>query len=336
MNKLMVVFFFVFHTQATILYLNDGRVIEGKLVVKNHVIDRSRSSFRFMQHQRLSNSVPLTINKSYLDSIVSVDTTYHFVKGALVEDIQDTSVCLFNLDKSKWKKGIYRTYAEMYYNSPSIEGSWQLVNAEVRLSSQRRKDVRLSLAYYLFDTATNKRKEIKGVYWGYCDGENIYYQSESYLTELLVDDQFLFVEALKEISVSKGISGIGDPHFVPTSNIVSTPGGSFTVNTGSMFMGGSGGSVSVKIMVFESLLIARHTGIVNNVLCFQTSNFAGQIESQPELHREYNAISQSVITANPFIKTKFFLRYLDLTDSPWFAWHEKYNKVYQKGLEEYE
>lgn len=326
------------------LYLIDGRVIKGKVVSTKHVVDRERYTFNFMKREKTSNSTPMTIYKPSLDSVVLLDTTLHFVKGSLVEDIKDTSICIFDLEKDKWKKGVYRTYAELYYNSPVQMDNLILQNATINARPKKNKDreerdvlyvsrtrtLNIQNVYSLIDTISLKEFKLPNDYWGYCDGHSIYYSYDGYLCKVIYDEQFLFSGFL-----NKTIEGLISAHMTvplnaPQTIMISTPVGNTHLNIGGSFVGGSGGSI--EVWEYEPLVFDRKDGIAQSVYSFQSYRFNEIIANQPPLQKEYKAIPEKVIKENPSMQYTFLLRYLDLIDHQWFAWYKVQKELLPKDF----
>lgn len=335
MSRLLFLFLFFCNVQATTLYIVNGEIIKGHYENRSDILNPEKASFKFNYLNKAAKTVAIRVLKTSLDSVVLKDTTLRFDKGVFLGYISDTSTCIFNVNKIAWKKGLYRNYAEFYYNCPSLSGNWILKNAEARLSAEKRKKVNVTNFFELIDSISQEKLKFIDDYWGYCDGENIYYQNESFFSMVLIDEQFLFADVLHKVFVDRGVSTKTMPMIhVPTTTTISTPGGSFAVNIGGSFIGG-GGSVKVKIMKYEPIMIERTTGITSNVFSYSPYNIEKIIREQPDLLKEYKLIPQTVVDANPLIKTKFFMKYLDLTDNPWFTWYDDRVKAFKKDLEQY-
>ena len=102
------------------------------------------------------------------------------------------------INTTVYKKGIYKSFEEFKYNSPSITSSFTFNKNNVWLLEDEEKEDRVK----------------KYEYWGFCDGEKIYIRwNKNY--ELLEKGRYCFFEA-KEVNIIPVISsGIPIPVPIP-------------------------------------------------------------------------------------------------------------------------
>lgn len=355
MNRLFCIMLLALNVHSATLYLIDGEVLTGKVVVSKKLKDKTTHQINFMQDQKNSNSKPLTISKLQLDSVVVNGSTLHYKKGALIEHISDTSSCIFDIGKEKWKKGIYCNYAELYYNCPSIVTDWTVKSPRLKLMADNSKRVTAHNAYVFYDAQTQKEEKLKTSCYGYCDGENIYIINGSYLSKVLIGDQFLYTVVLDKISMDASDS---TSIFMEKFNPVSSS--AFTLSNGQGFLmalglfagggvsiGGSNLSFSVRFGVvpsgrrvrrwcFVPAIIDNTTGIISDLFSFNPDKFEELIADQTHLLAEYKRIEPKIFDANPLLKTEFYFRYLDLINHPWFSWYDTMYQTHINDLKQYE
>lgn len=339
MNRLIFTLLFILPISSATLYLNNGSVKNGYFDMPEQLTEIEYLRVRFINNE--TDSL-ISVQKSYIDSVQIKGKTLRYVKGALLEHLPDTSDTIFNVGKGGLKKGIYRNYAEFYYNSPGVQVGWALRNPHLRLSSEKRKEVKTHNAYIFFDTLSQKEVKIRSEYYGYCDGENVYLISGSHLCRILIGENFIYSLALEKVSVERGNTvGSLNPTIAPVSQGMPFPPVGLNIGlnilTGNVSIGiGMGsGPTKVRRWGYKPLIIEKNTGVIHEVLNFRPHNIEEVLSKQPTLLKEYNAIAPSVIKANPLLKTEFLFRYLDLIDSPCFSWFDKRLRIHKKDLEQY-
>ena len=110
------------------------------------------------------------------------------------------------IDATVYKKGIYRTFEEFKYNTPSIEFKYKTITKERGYGFMNTGG---QVTYYLIDIDRKLGKTI-GKVFGFCDGKNIYINQ--YLQKLSPKRYFIKIDYLGKYCYYEDISCTTTPN----------------------------------------------------------------------------------------------------------------------------
>lgn len=147
------------------------------------------------------------VKKKQIRYVITNSDTLHFSKGVYFQEIEDTTNTIYNTPKNEWKKGVYRSFAEFYYNKPTR--SLKSLTIDDAILKESFKGPFFSFYIYRKEMLKDWNPIIHGPVWGYYDGKKLLYNEGRYLTPLYFDENKLWSHNILDKSVSTPSMGIG-------------------------------------------------------------------------------------------------------------------------------
>lgn len=127
----------------------------------------------------------IKIFKSNIEYIVVNDKKHFFIHGVYFESLDSVPSAINQIPNSKYKKGVYRNFTEFYFNNPTF--SLDSILIEKASPNGEISDEHLIGKTKRRKKWIEKRYKYKKLFWGYCDGNDVYIKGPRYFSKLHFD-----------------------------------------------------------------------------------------------------------------------------------------------------